>query len=212
MRTLSLCPLYDTIGKVDASGAFYPEARAFLGLNLGSTVLRFDSNRVMADKRTESDRIISRYVGTDLDAVAFFCHGWSRGIQAGYAMPHIQRLAYLLSRVLTPGGMVLLYCCSTAQDLEGGFAAKLSEHLGEGHPVFAHETAGHTTYNPYTYRFVAGHATPYVSCKDSDAFRTWRRAMRSRTFRFEAPFLLPEQALSAAVHELESAAGAKPTT
>ena len=212
MRTLSLCPLYDTVGKVDASGAFYPEARTFMGLNLGSTVLRFDSNRVMTDRRAESDRIIARYVGTDLDAVAFFCHGWSSGIQAGYALVHTKPLAALLSQVLTPGGMVILYCCSTAQDPEGGFAARLSQHLGEGHPVFAHETAGHTTYNPYAYRFVAGHATTYVSCKDADAFRTWRRAMRSRTFRFEAPFLKPEQALSAAAHELESAAGTKPTT
>lgn len=212
MRTLSICPLYDTVGKVDASGAFYPEARTFMGLHLGSTVLRFDSNRVITDRRAESDRIISRYVGTDLDAVAFFCHGWSTGIQAGYAKPNIKYLAHLLSTVLTPGGMVILYCCSTAQDREGGFAAALSKHLGEGHPVFAHSTAGHTTYNPFAYRFVGGAATPYVSCEDVDEFHTWRRAMRSRTFRFEAPFLEPAQALSAAEHELRSAAGTKPTT
>jgi hypothetical protein len=115
--------------------------------------------------------IESARVDGGIDSLALFCHGWSSGIQAGFAVKDIPELVNALGGI---GGVelrVALYCCSTGEDPrdnfcdasgtdtrrdsnpgDGSFADHLRDELCRtGHAdcsVFAHRTAGHTTRNP----------------------------------------------------------------
>lgn len=118
-------------------------------------------------------------------AVAFFCHGYSRGIQCGFDLSTVDDLAESISEYGGDEVRVPLYACDTARDLDrdrkddleqfggdGGFADELRDALCEAEAIFcrvdAHTTAGHTTRNPNDRRFegqgsaVGGHGGYYI--------------------------------------------------
>lgn len=98
--------------------------------------------------------------GDGLEVVAFFCHGWKRGMQAGYSTATVHELARAFTMCCLPDVVVPLYCCSTAQGGiagDGGFADMLRDEACRqgvtGIEVFGHTTPGHCARNPHVRRF-----------------------------------------------------------
>lgn len=164
MKALVIAPEFDTPGRKDASGAFRPEARAFIKTNaLEAKVCLFESNRALFDRRGRPQRALQE--SSDLGCVAFFCHGWKGGIQAGWSSAQAVHLADLIRAAGLVDVTVCLYCCDTAQDSDprtddreygpggqGGFADLIAERListGWRGRLFGHATPGHTTMNPW---------------------------------------------------------------
>lgn len=206
MTVLAITPMYNTPNTKDDSGAFEPEALAWVRLHGPGSKLDFDNLRAMTDRREEVKRLLQRHAGKGLKAVAFFCHGWRDGIQAGYRLKDVPLLAALLEGCLAPGGVVALYCCDTARDGdvetaddrlptntgEGGFAHALASALRD-HRVLGHATAGHTTRNPFVLSFLgSGPGVWYCSPRPGPDFNAFGRALREHpTFRLELPFRAP---------------------
>lgn len=210
-RLLVFMPRYNSAGRRDATGAFHPEAARIVGLYPGSTALTFDNTLSMGQRRDavlDGIRAVDRYGVT---GVAFLCHGWVDGIQAGFTRKTAGELARVIG--LSPDisrQLVVLYCCSTGADPQdspresagcgdGSFADILRDELcrqgSVGCRVVAHGTAGHTTQNPYALFFdgmgipdggVGGYAPVRPS---TSAWPKWRAALRTGDLRFRFPFM-----------------------
>ncbi len=182
---LIFIPKYNSHGKRDVTGAFRPEAKRFADAadptGLGPTVITaFDNHKPMATRRGEvvdkMDRLIAD--GHMFDTVAFFCHGWADGMQAGFTRKTIGRLAGRIGRLTrNPDPVIPLYCCSTGDDPkefargqaiaspyhhgsgpgEGSFADVLRDEMCAlgmvDCRVMGHTTVAHTTKNPHVLMF-----------------------------------------------------------
>lgn len=174
MRVLIFCPDQDTPGKRDMSGAFLPEARAFAkqhGALPEEVIKRFPARLELAQRRAATSLAI-KGVGAPIDVLAFFCHGWKSGIQAGFLRQHAMLLARILTSHARLTAYVAIYGCDTARDLDDatddrsagpggddGFADTLRdscESLGRRVTVIGHTTAGHCSMNPHTRFFAPG--------------------------------------------------------
>lgn len=190
---------------------FHGEARDFVKrLVLERGVALFDNRDEMGERRAAILQHVRVVEPGALSLLAFFCHGWPDGIQAGFKCEHVRGLAKELKAVAAPELTVVLYCCSTGDDRDpttaqrqpgpggdGGFADRLRDELcelGVAATVFAHETAGHTTRNPYVRVFrpderAGGHwlVEPW-----SELWAAWRRRLHKTDLRFRFPFLPQE--------------------
>ena len=204
MRGIAFAPKRDSDGLKDAR-EFQNEARAFAA-GRDCRVCVFDNGAPMPARLAEVKQFLANE--QSLDYVAFFCHGWADGIQAGLRRKDLRDfVAWLKPHINTAQFRVVLYCCSTAEDGlaatddlapgtggEGGFADKLADELwflGVDVEVYGHVTAGHTTRNPYVRRFTGSgnHAkggewlvqpkTPYWS--------KWVKLLTTK-YRFDYPF------------------------
>jgi hypothetical protein len=207
LQVLAIHPLFNTPNRKDASGAFIPEARAFVELHAPGSRLAFDNNKALPDRRAEVTRILQRHAGKDLRCVAFFCHGWGRGkgemgMQTGFMERHIPALAALLDGCLAKDGVVALYACDSGRDEDydrkddvkpeatgvGGFASQLSKALKR--PVLAHAKEGHTTTNPFVMRFGADGVGVWYSTPGTEDFKAFARDLRiDAKLRYALPFL-----------------------
>lgn len=171
---LAFAPQHNKLGKHDATGAFQPEMQAFAkcwdqnGHRVRTVML--DNHKpaldVFLDVRAELAR------ERNLHAVAFFMHGLRHQIpQIGWSIANAGDVAEQLRRAFLPDvGVVALYACDAARDLdrdgaddlepglggEGGFADTLADALrarGWSGWIDAHAVAAHTTKNPYVRRF-----------------------------------------------------------
>jgi hypothetical protein len=200
-RMLCFVPDANTPGKVDVDGAFLPEARAFAryqGVVLPDTVIRRFPAAALLQKRRAVCVQAFDTAYEPLELVAFFCHGWRDGLQAGFGKAQVLVLARLLALHAKVDAHVLLYACQTGRDgdaLEaddrepgpggdGGFADELRdtcEALGRRVTVMGHTTAGHCTWNPYARYFAPGCAGKgghwYVE-PESKLWPRWVRALR----------------------------------
>jgi hypothetical protein len=196
-------PAYDTPGRKDSSGAFRPQAAQLVKtLGLFASVRLFDSNRAMIDRRQEVSNALSRL--TDLDMVAFLCHGWRDGIQAGWKLGQVPDLAARIRKACKEDATIALYCCDTARDGDdhreddvsggpggkGGFASALwvaLEALGFKGTLWAHPTTAHTTQNPHV-RVWRVDEEPELgdwACEPhSEHWGKWCRAMRLSEWKF----------------------------
>jgi len=203
MNVLMFVPMYNTKGRKDATGAFQPEAEAFLKV-LGApydkaNLLTIDNRRPAKDMARSVIDKLNAVKG--IDEVAFFCHGSTGGIQFGFNRRNVAELAAALASATAEDDLtVALYCCLTggASDDrhggDGGFADLLRDELCKAGivncRVDAHTTAGHTTWNPFVRRFEgmgspAGGAGGYfIVPPGSKSWARWRKALRS-----DAPFL-----------------------
>lgn len=200
MRMLCFVPDANTPGTKDVDGAFLPEARAFArhhGADPGQVIKRFPATASLPARRTACTQAL-RSLAEPVDVLAFFCHGWRSGLQAGYQLAQIPTLALLLAQRMTVGAYVLLYACETGRDQDsdhvddqrpgpggdGGFADELRdalEELDRQVTVMGHTTAGHCTWNPHARLFTLG-----VGCAGgcwavepkSALWPAWVRAMR----------------------------------
>lgn len=208
MKTLCIIPAHNTLGKKDVTGAFRPEAERFCDAHEGSAIVTFDNRIWPLARRNE---VLSALYGVSAqppDAVAFFCHGWSTGIQAGFSRLHLAELAEAIW--LLDVDHVVLYCCSTgdgphdskyaaAGTGDDSFADKLRDALcAQGAVdcrVAAHTTAGHTTRNPNVIFFdgmgssVGGVGGYMPVGRKSPLWAKWRKALRTTDLRFRFPFM-----------------------
>lgn len=207
---------FNTPGKHDATGAFQPMADRFVRYHGGSVVL-FDDRQPMHERAGEVLEAIERYEGhARLVCVAFFCHGWSRGIEAGFDLrarvgvsPRV--LAEALAQRAGRGLIVPLYCCSTgrtpgvptaeaheAPGGDGGFADELRDELCRAGltncRVDAHDRDGHTTWNPYVRRFdgegspVGGVGGRYLVRAGGPTWTRWKHELKSGSLWARYPF------------------------
>jgi len=201
MNGLVFAPETNEPGKLDAD-EFKREARKFAkhrGID-PARVLIFPNDRSRKERRGFVADALMRFQA--LDCVAFFCHGWRDGIQAGFGTEHADELARYLFEACKPGAALPLYCCSTAQGGsggDGGFADTLRDELvGKlpGSVVDAHDRRGHTTTNPYVRRFVVGKEREkggaWLVDPTDTRFPAWRRALRETSLKYDFPFLTTE--------------------
>jgi hypothetical protein len=198
MKLVCFVPDANTVGRKDASGAFLPDARAFArhhGCEPDDVVVRFPAASPPDRRRWVCTQMLRAL--KDLEVVAFFCHGWPDGLQAGFQRPHILTLARLLAASTVANAHVLLYACNAGRDRDadalddlqtgpggdGGFADELRDacdSMKARITVTAHASAGHTTQNPYVRYFAPGDSQGgvwYVEPK-SELWPLWVRALR----------------------------------
>jgi len=164
----------NTKKKHDATGAFIPEAKSFAKLHgvpkeqlIGMPLVTMRKKR---RRELVLDTIRDRGGAEKLDCVAFFGHGWPRGIQFGFNRKNLKDLVSVLSWKSRPDLKIILYACLAAENdvrewnhkdvgpgTDGGFADLLRDELVRQNlhrtRVDAHKTKGHTSWNPYCVRF-----------------------------------------------------------
>lgn len=214
--TLVFMPDANTPGKSDATGAFWPMARAFVQATApqSASFLRFPAFAPLGKRRAFCVSG-ARAFGTPIDTLAFFCHGYKSGLQTGFQISSLSSLARLIVDYATVDAYVLLYACDTGRDGDdhtdderlagpggdGGFADELRdalERLERRVTVMGHSTAGHCTHNPYARRFrpgMGGRGGEWYVEPGSSAWKAWTRALRepSSTLRFRFPRMEPAQ-------------------
>ncbi len=224
MDAVAVVPKYNSHGKRDVTGAFLPEAKRFALLFDTCHIIQFDNRAPFAARRREVLGELERARDRNSpNTVAFFCHGWVDGIQAGFKRRHCKQLASVIRPLGFGDPIVPLYCCSTGDDEfddpqsavgspwhdgcgpgEGSFADKLRDELcadgGIYCRVVAHETVGHTTRNPYVLLFDGmgssyGGVGGYMPvAQRSKIWRAWKRALRKDPdFRFRFPYMTIEE-------------------
>ena len=144
-------------GERDFDGAFKPESDRLAKLYPGAVVCRFDIDQPDRDRRQQVLAALAAN-GSGVDLVAFLCHGWRTGIQAGFDVgTGVIALASGIGSVAAAKCRVALYACATASGPnmgDTGFADELRDRTGL--QVDAHSGVGHTTRWPGVIRFDAG--------------------------------------------------------
>lgn len=196
MNGLVFAPETNEPGKLDAE-EFRREARKFAARHSipADRVVIFPNDRPRKARRQVVADALLRF--QQLECVAFFCHGWREGIQAGFGLEHVDELARYIYEASATAVKVPLYCCSTAQGGlggDGGFADTLRDELVGKRPgavVDAHDRRGHTTTNPYVRRFVVGKEREkggqWVIDPTDTRWPAWRKALRDTPLRFDFP-------------------------
>lgn len=146
----------------------------------------------------------------DLDAIAFFCHGSLRGIQAGFeGRLGATQLGVTLARFHSLK-TIALYCCDLGRDADkdraddllpgpggdGGWADTLRDELAQTFSravtVYAHSVVAHTTKAPWVRRFsyLTGNGGEWVVEPDSNQWKAWCRMLQSSPdLRLRFPFM-----------------------
>lgn len=202
MKALALHATRNTT-KPDASGAFIPEAVAYTKFHACHRE-GFDNKLPAADCRKQVESILGRY--RDLDAVAFFCHGYRRGLQTEHSIATVGALADAIALATAPAVAVTLYACSTAGLLsvtKGGFADALRDALtarGKTGHVDAHTVAGHCVWVPFVQRFAMGEPNAeivgdWLVAPRSPEWRKWRNRLRADgdTLCYRYPFMTADE-------------------
>lgn len=212
---LALRPASNTKGN-DVTGAFLPESTTMISLAApGSIATNIDNLVPVPKRRALVLEELARYDGHSVfDAVVFFCHGWSDGIQLGFTRKTVGDLATAIAKITRRNALVPLYCCSTGQDPndnadtapgvgEGSFADRLRDALCEAGVVdcrvMGHTMKGHTTTNPCVLFFdgmgiptggVGGYSPV---ARKTEAWSRWKAAMTdwNNSLRFRMPFMAP---------------------
>lgn len=216
MKALVIRPRYNEEGKKDVTHAFEPESERFIEVNkLDATRLVFDNKKPLPNR---AEYILSSLKAANkvqrFDVIAFFCHGWRDGIQAGFGTKGAKmqkNLEDLISVLrLNEDQHIALYCCSTgASDPnisketasgsgDNSFADKLRDKLCQYSAVecrvVAHTTAAHTTMNPNVIFFdgmgssIGGAGGYFPVPPNHELWKKWRLALRT-DFRFKFPFM-----------------------
>lgn len=218
-RAVAIVPKTN-VKRSDATGAFHPEAGRFLkmfGRSSLDDLLFFDNLKGYAGRRKSvTTQLTARVtdVGLKYHTLAFFCHGWASGIQAGFLNGQVNELAKLIEDSVVADAVIVLYCCSTGTDVadspkqaagtgDNSFADRLRDALCRtGNTkcrVVAHSTAAHTTQNPNA-RFFDGNGSnaggvggyPVVGPKTS-IWRPWVTRLRTTDLRFRFPYMTIEE-------------------
>lgn len=195
VKALALHATKNTGGKVDATGAFVPEAVAFTR-RYACHREGFDNALAEPARRKSVESIIGRY--RDLDAVAIFCHGLRRSLQTGHTVMTSGTLAGAIADATTTSCVVVLYACSTGAR-DDGFAADVADalhSLGKVGHVDAHTNAAHTTRNPNVKRFAFGSpAGEWLVEPGAPEWKRWRTALQG-DMRFRFPFMTRDEILT----------------
>jgi hypothetical protein len=214
--TLVFVPDRNRPNVFDATGAFWPEAQHYCLAHrvTPAPIVKFPAvSTIMAARREPVLRALAA-VRVPLETIAFFCHGYRDGLQAGFARADVVRLSQAIAMHSSFDAYVLLYACDAGRDGDdariddtqpgpggdGGFADYLRdtlEQMGRRVTVVGHATAGHCTMNPYARRFAPGTGgkggTWYVE-PGSPLWARWVRALKepNSTLRFRYPRMSSE--------------------
>lgn len=207
---LCFVPDRNSPGKHDATGAFWPMAQAFVRETKAdpAAIQRFPASEPLGARRMFCATAL-RGFGAPIGTLAFFCHGYKTGLQAGYQLSTVLSLGRLIAQYCEPDAYVLLYACDTGRDDDadtaderaagpggdGGFADELRdicEGLGRRITVMGHSTRGHCVENPYARRFrpgAGGRGGEWYVEPGSTAWTAWTRALKDPrdTLRFRFP-------------------------
>lgn len=211
-RVVSFAPSSNTPGKKDATGAFLPEQLQFSALmrQLGATTQEFSFNNLKPNPARIQEVSAGLKSAGGYDLVAFFCHGWLDGIQAGFRRSSVSTFAEMMSASATGPMTVVLYCCSTGADEkkrsltaagtgDNSFADRLRDELckrGQTQArVVAHSTAAHTTRNPNVLFFEGmgspiggmGGIAPVVPGRP--LWKPWCASLKNSDLRFRYPLM-----------------------
>jgi len=202
MRGLIFVPDRDQPGKRDYSAVFRPEALRFAKLHGEASVVEIDVSRKPPLRRADVVRELNGHRGKALDYIAFFCHGWSRGIQTGHDIGNVAQLASAIVSASSARVVVPLYCCSTAGSPltgstggDGGFADSLRDALAKAGAtdcrVYGHDRAGHATRLPYARCFSGAlhNGGEWLVDPKSPRWRKWVTRLRMTDLRLRFPFL-----------------------
>jgi hypothetical protein len=162
----------------DATGAFLPEAAAFIKIHGGSR-LELVSPQTPAKRRLLVESAIRGEPG--LDVLSIFGHGVSNGLLAtGHMMAQSFELALAIRDVRAK--TVIFYACSTAAGRRG-FADYVADSL-PGVNLWAHTSAGHASWNPNTQLAGGPNGGDMVVRKSEPLWKRWVARMHDdRTFR-----------------------------
>lgn len=218
MKAVVFYSSQDSRGKHDSSGAFHPEARAFCNRHQISISRLIGVDCVDQTPIKRRGQVLSALKSaSDLDLIAFFCHGWETGFQMGFSTINIPALARAITKSRSKDRplKVVLYACSTADNREdgcdflnpgpgtdGGYADLLRDEIARqsggvsraGGFVFAHLNAGHCTKNPYVVYFdlsAEGTGGQFVVSPIVDEWKGWKTALQG-DWRFLFPAFQPD--------------------
>ena len=206
-------------GRMDATGAFIPEAKKFAKFHCipKEMVIGIDCTRTNPPSRRRAQVLNALRDVEQLEIIAFFCHGWPNGIQFGFKRQHMKQLvghfpakSYL---------KVAMYACLNAENdlrdkdhknvgpgTDGGFADMMRDEMvrfgmTEGW-VDAHKTAGHTTWNPYVVRFPCedvrdaewgAEGGGWIVEPGSTYWKKWIRALRKNSGNMRYRFIVEDE-------------------
>jgi hypothetical protein len=201
----------NTHGRVDATGAFIPEAKKFKDF-YGVPDEDFIGIDCTVKNKTKLRNTVFHELSKreNLGLLAFFGHGWPKGIQFGIRLRHIPEMVSHMNP--NKDIVVALYACLAAENdvrdtniaqvgpgTDGGFADTLRDTLVRDKGVTdgwidAHKTAGHTTWNPNVVRFLCsdvedpddgGEGGSYIVAPRSQFWKKWVRALKdTRNMRY----------------------------
>jgi hypothetical protein len=202
-------------GRVDATGAFIPEAKAFkryYGIPDENFIgVDCTKGNKPANRRDLVLGEISKREG--LQVLAFFGHGFPHGIKFGLTLKYVDLLVANLraEKDLKIG----LYACLAAENdvrdtnvkgvgpgTDGGFADMLRDEMvrvgiTDGW-VDGHKTAGHTSWNPNVVRFLCedvddpeygAEGGAYIVAPRSKYWKKWCRALKDNKSGFRYSFM-----------------------
>ena len=216
MRALIILPQHNSHGKKDVTGAFEPEAFAFAKAREAAgwhcNIFAFDNAASKPARRKQVESVIWEHEPDALwDLVAFFCHGYTTGMQTGHDLATVDSLAECIALRSSDTVLVPLYACDTADTRarkatggDGGFADALRDALSvrgkHGH-VDAHTTTAHTTKNPHVRRFHmdgtgAAAGAGWLVDPKGPHWRAWRAALKG-DMRFRFPLLTADEIAAA---------------
>lgn len=172
---ICFAPKYNKILRRDAD-EFRREAA-----DSGGVLHVFDNRIPKQERRLWVYARLAQHVNAQ--AVAFFCHGWRTGMQAGFDLGTINRLADAIT--LTGAWQVILYACRCADgpnNGEGSFASMLRyalvKRIDGAVDVFAHQKKGHTTANPRVIHYTEHGGGRWLVPRDSTEWSAWRKALK----------------------------------
>lgn len=210
MKVIAFRAAHNKPGKHDVTGAFAPECQLFMQCHGGQPedIVVIDNSRSESACRQETLDALNLYAGRNLEAVAFFCHGWPNGMELGFDKRNVDKLACAIYDACERTNIqVPLYLCWTGEGGDKGatsFADALRDELcGKGAPhcrVMAHTYKGHTTMNPHIRFFdgmgssVGGVGGYDVVAGPKEVRKKLIDALRGKTpgledFRFKFPFM-----------------------
>lgn len=209
-------------GKRDATGAFIPEATRFGNIHNVPIDCRIPINCSKgynyANRRRQVRIGFMKAYQTigPIEHVAFFCHGWPKGIQFGIMRSEIHKFIGSIESWVSKSLSFTLYSCLNAENdvrefipksighgTDGGFADVLRDDLvflGYSGHVDAHKLKGHTTKNPTVVRFRTDRVVnPYAGGVGgfwlveprSELWDEWIEALRDEEddLRYRFPFM-----------------------
>lgn len=190
---------------------FEREAKKFCQANFvpSSNLVFLHSSLSKGERKIRFEADLKSRAGK-ISTIAFFGHGWKRGIQLGYNLSDVDRMVEAIKANCFEPVKVLLYSCTTGDALRSedpnvikdGFADKLRDEMnaqGVRGEIMAHDRPGHTTRNPYAKRVIADGISEtdadwewYVEPR-SKCWKKWIRELKDTDFRFVFPFATNEQ-------------------
>ncbi len=207
----------------DMSAVFRPEmvrlCRLF-DLSPGDTIRTFDNHRGLPERERQVLADLATVEPGSLDAVVFCCHGWKTGIQAGFDLRTVAKLAAAIRRASRTTVVVALYCCDTGRDPDpdraddqiegpggdGGFADRLRDELcrvgAVDCRVFGHTVVGHAVRAPWVRGFLGlgnptgGNGGMWIVAPHTDPWPAWQRALNSTDLRFRFPWMSGAEVLA----------------